>query len=74
MPLRQRLPPLAVPLRRGEPPAVIDLRPPLDQVYAGDRYGQSIDYKKPLNPPLDPDDAAWAAGLLAAAPERAEAR
>ena len=66
MPLREALPPLAVPLRRGEPPAVVELQPPLDQVYVGNRYGQSIDYARPPDPPLEADDAAWAAGLLAA--------
>ena len=67
MPLRQPLPRLAIPLRRADPDAAIDLQAALDAAYEGGRYGQRIDYARPPTPPLSPDDAAWAAACVAAA-------
>ena len=66
MPLREPLPTLPVPLREGEPPATLALQSLIDRTYHGTRSGQLIDYARPPDPPLDADDAAWAADLLAA--------
>ena len=72
MPLREPLPPVHVPLREGEAMAEVPLQPLIDRIYQGNRFGQSINYDRPLAPPLSKDDAAWAQDLLVAA-GRAEA-
>ncbi|MFO0950186.1 MAG: DUF4058 family protein [Isosphaeraceae bacterium] len=57
--LRQLLPVIPVPLREGEPDARLDLRAAFDRVYdeAGYRY---FAYTSQADPPLTPEDAAWA--------------
>ena len=67
MPLRRRLSAVAVPLRAGDDDVVIDLQRALEHVYVHGRFDLQIDYARPLDPPLPPDDAAWAAGRIAAA-------
>ncbi|MGA2863042.1 MAG: DUF4058 family protein [Verrucomicrobiota bacterium] len=69
MPLRQRLPVLPIPLRRNEPPVTLDLQALLDLLYAAGRY-DDLNYRVELEPPLPPQDAAWAAELLKAAGKR----
>ncbi len=64
-PLRCRLAPFPVPLRREDQPVVLDLQPLIQEVYAGGQYDRYIDYARPPEPPLSEEDAAWAAGLLA---------
>ena len=64
VPLRGRLPAPAVPLRPGDPEVRLDLQALLDETYATGRYAGEIDYARPPVPPLDEDDAAWAASLL----------
>ena len=62
MPLRERLPRIAVPLRAADADVVLDLQHCVDVVYDGvGRYGARIDYGRPLTPPLSSADAAWAA-------------
>jgi len=63
MPLRQRLPLLPIPLRKGESAVAIDLQGLVDQAYLRGRYDQ-LDYTLDLDPPLSADDAAWARELL----------
>lgn len=63
-PLASRLPDVRVPLRPEDPPAVLPLQQLVEQVYANGRYGRTIDYRQPLDPPLPPEDAAWAERLL----------
>ncbi len=67
MPLRARLPRIAVPLRPGDAKVVIDLQSPMTDIYALGRYDLQIDYGRPPIPPLPPSDAAWAAERIAAA-------
>ena len=69
MPLRQPLPVLPIPLRRNEPPVTLDLQALLDHLYAAGRY-DDLNYRVELEPPLPPQDAAWAAELLQAAGKR----
>jgi hypothetical protein len=64
--LRDPLPRVPVPLRPGEPEAVLDLQPLLHQLYDDADYGLYI-YASPPEPRLRPDDAAWALEILAAA-------
>jgi hypothetical protein len=66
LPLAQRLPALQIPLRPTEQDVLLDLQPLIDQIYISGRYSEDIDYSKPLDPPLSPAEAEWAATLLAA--------
>jgi len=59
LPLRQTLPNLRIPLRAKDKDVVLQLQPLLDLAYEKGRYG-GIDYRRPLNPPLSPDDEKWA--------------
>jgi hypothetical protein len=70
LPLRQRLPPLPIPLRAGDRDVVLDLQAVLGTAYERGRYDEEIDYSQPLNPPLDRADEQWARELIAAAPPR----
>ncbi|MBI4671833.1 MAG: DUF4058 family protein [Chloroflexi bacterium] len=63
IPLRERLPTIAVPLRAPDPDVPLDLQSALAAVYDRARYDLSIDYSKPTEPPLDDADAVWAASL-----------
>jgi len=65
--LRERLPRIAIPLRPADPSAVIDLQRPIDHAYQRGSYCRVIDYNQPPDPPLSPDDAAWAAERIAGA-------
>jgi hypothetical protein len=62
--LRQRLPCIGLPLRRGDQDIVFDLQQPLDLAYEKGRYGMRIDYGRPPEPPLASEDAAWAESLI----------
>ena len=66
IPLGHSLPILRVPLRVGDADATLELRPPIDAAYHLGGYGRRIDYARPPVPPLSADDAAWAAGRVAA--------
>jgi hypothetical protein len=61
--LRRRLPTIRIPLRQTDPDARLDLQALLEQAYRLGRY-DDLDYTRPLEPPLDGADAAWAAELL----------
>jgi hypothetical protein len=60
--LRDPLPTIGIPLRPGETEIPIALQPLMDRAYHNGRF--PIDYRKPPVPPLDGDDAVWAAELL----------
>jgi hypothetical protein len=62
--IRQALPEVPVPLRRGEPEARLPLGTLLADIYARARYDLRIDYRQPPEPALSPPDAAWADALL----------
>lgn len=61
--LRERLPAVRVPLRPADADMVVDLQPLIDQCHERGRY-HLLNYKLELDPPLTPDDAAWAEQLL----------
>lgn len=65
MPLRERLPSIRVPLRRGDPDVALDLQSLIDQCYERGRYGTVIRYEKEPEPPLPPEELAWAREILA---------
>ncbi len=63
-PLRERLPAIAIPLRRDDPFVPLDLQAILDECWEDGRYADDIDYREDPAPPLTGDDANWADALL----------
>ncbi len=63
--LRESLPSIPIPLRPKERMVTLDLQPLIERAYVGGRYGRRLNYGIPPEPPLEGDDAAWAASLLA---------
>lgn len=61
--LRERLPVVAVPLAAPDPDAHLNLQSVLDRTYDAAGFGRCI-YGETPEPPLPPDDAAWAAAFL----------
>ncbi len=62
--LADRLPAFGIPLDPGVAPVVVDLQPLLDRAYDTGRYAQAIDYRRDPDPPLAPEQRAWAGALL----------
>jgi hypothetical protein len=60
----QPLPEVPVPLASPDPDVRIALQPLVEAVYERSRYARAIDYGKPLDPPLAPEQAAWLQGRL----------
>jgi hypothetical protein len=56
---QERLPEVLVPLEDPDPDITLDLQPMVEAIYRRSRYDTSIDYTKPLTPPLAPEQAAW---------------
>lgn len=54
-----RVPSLPVPLAKRDPDITLDLQPMIESIYEGSRYDRSIDYRKPLDPPLNDEEIAW---------------
>jgi len=63
LPLREPLPRFAIPLRPRDRDVVLDLQQVVDEAYETGRY-ERTDYRKPLKPPLSPEEAAWASDVL----------
>ncbi len=62
-PLQERLPIIRIPLRETDQDVLLDLQALIDQCYQNGRY-DDINYRIAPNPPLDPEDAAWADHFL----------
>lgn len=58
------LPDLTIPLDERDPDVIVPLQPLVDAVYERSRYGDRLDYNKPLTPPLTPEQTAWLTGRL----------
>jgi hypothetical protein len=56
---RRPLPRIPIPLARPDPDLFLDLQPMVEAIYQRSRYERSIDYSRPLDPPLGPDESAW---------------
>jgi hypothetical protein len=56
---RRPLPRIPVPLAKSDADIPLDVQPMIDEIYHRFRYSRSIDYRKPLNPPLDAVEAGW---------------
>jgi hypothetical protein len=53
------LPPVPIPLAPPDPDITLSLQPLAEAVYARSHYHRDIDYRRPLQPPLNPAAAAW---------------
>jgi hypothetical protein len=62
--LAEPLPTIPIPLKPGVPPPAIDLQAVFTRVYDEADYPRIVDYKTPCDPPLTPEQQAWAEGLL----------
>jgi hypothetical protein len=60
------LPDVPVPLRPGDPAVALPLQQLIETVYTDGRYGRTLKYDQPLDPPLSADEAAYAAERIAA--------
>ncbi len=56
---RGPLPRIPVPLARPDPDIPLEVQPMIDEIYQRFRYMRSIDYGKPLTPPLDAAETGW---------------
>ena len=56
---RTRLPTVPIPLLKPDADIPIDLQPAIDATYARSKYYLTIDYSKPITPPLGPEDTVW---------------
>ncbi len=57
--LDQPLPEITVPLLQGDEDAAMDLQKALTTVYDENRFSSMIDYSKPPDVPLAPEQSAW---------------
>jgi Protein of unknown function (DUF4058) len=64
LPLQDRLPAIAIPLRQADHDVALDLQALIDRCYEEARYDEDIDYLQEPDPPLDSDHARWADDLL----------
>jgi hypothetical protein len=64
LPLRERLPAIAIPLRQADHDVALDLQAVIDRCYEEARYDDDIDYHEEPDPPLRADEAEWAGALL----------
>jgi hypothetical protein len=56
---RRPLPVIPVPLAKQDSDIPLELQPMIDEIYKRFRYPRSINYGKPLNPPLDAVETGW---------------
>lgn len=63
-PLREHLPRIHVPLAEGDDDLAVDMQAILTRCYDEGAYNRRLDYRAEPQPPLSPDDATWAHGLL----------
>jgi hypothetical protein len=63
--LRDRLPTIPVPLSDPASSVRLDLQAALDVVYDDAGYADMLDYQHGTEPPLPPEEADWAAAVLA---------
>jgi hypothetical protein len=58
--LRDRLPRVRIPLAGDDPDVVLDVQAVVEQTYNAGGYRGRIDHSRPCDPPLSPEDCAWA--------------
>jgi hypothetical protein len=62
--VREILPCIPVPLAGDAPDIPLDLNAAVQRTYVSGPYARLLDYTVPPDPPLNPEDAAWAESLL----------
>jgi hypothetical protein len=62
--LRQPLPTVPIPLATSHPDVMLDLQTVFTSVYDRAGYDYSLDYRRPVVPPLGEADAAWVQEVL----------
>jgi len=62
--LQQALPPIPIPLAGDDPDVVLDLQVAFTTTYDRAGYDYALNYRRPVEPPLPPAVAEWAATLL----------
>jgi hypothetical protein len=62
--IRDPLPSIPVPLKKGDPDVPLDLQAVFTTVYDRARYDLSLNYGAPLEPPLGQDAAEWVRRLV----------
>lgn len=67
LPLREGLRELHVPLRLSDQQVTLALQSLVGRAYVNGRYARRLDYRRPPEPPLEPEDAAWADEILRSA-------
>ena len=70
--LRDRLPPVPVPLRLPDPDVRLDLAAAFTVAYDGGRYAQRLRYDEPTPAPLAEEDRAWAEQVVRSARSASE--
>jgi hypothetical protein len=70
MPLQERLPAIAIPLRQTDKDVALDLQALIDECYRNGRYENDLDYQHDPDPPLTTPHARWADSLLRKARHR----
>jgi len=68
--VRQPLPPLPVPLAKPDRDVLLHLQPMIAEIYQRFHYDRTIDYTRPLTPPLGQEDGAWLKQQLLSRPGR----
>ena len=61
--IRHALAPIPVPLKAPDPDLHLSLADVVALAYERGRYDLTIDYQRPLDLPLQPEDKAWAVQL-----------
>ena len=64
--VRDRLPTIPIPLKKGDPDVPLDLQAAFIAVFDRARYDLMLNYAAELQPPLSREDAEWAKTLLPA--------
>ena len=64
--VRERIPPVGIPLDSEVADVELDLRKCMDHVYEFGRYDDQLDYRQPPESPLRKHDATWTRELFAA--------
>ena len=62
--MTEPLPMIPIPLDPDVEPVRIELQPLFERTYDTGRYAEFMDYAKPCDPPLSPEQQAWAEGIL----------
>jgi hypothetical protein len=68
------LPDFPVPLARPDPDVSIALQPLVEAIYERGRYREEIDYSRPLDPELSPEERGWLEQQLRSAAPKSQPR